>query len=540
MARRIPDLVCAAVLAGSAGGGCNDFEAVGVLAAPGDAGTRAANAPDGGSSGVVVAGSPDARMAPVTIDDCRVGTPSNLDAGTIAALLRGGEGAIKPLYPYNGTVFPRGLGAPLLMWDDGAASEDAVYVRIHSSSFDYRDCLKPSAPGQLRVSQEAWNVAGTVTTGAADPFTLELTVVSGSQVFGPMTEQVIIATGSLPGSIYYMTESSKMTIGPEGTILRVQPGQTARIVLGGISCVGCHSVSADGTRLVAYDTGVGTSLVLGAGSQAPVVASNAPGGEAPGLTPDGTLYVASAHPTGVGPRSYGAGVMNAGLYDAATGNLVPDSGIPAGAMVPSFSPEGSALVFNDFAINGGRGLAVMDFSETARAATHYRAVFSNSTNYPAWPSFLPDGKAIVFQLGAGSDFSGGGTGLIGGTSPGPASDLFIVDVASGTVTMLAQAMGFATAAAAASNVTYLPFGSGDLHQNYGATVSPATSGGYAWVFFDSMRHYGNAGLLRQIWGAAVDVSESGTIAADPSHPAFFLPGQELGTGNFRAVAALDP
>jgi hypothetical protein len=167
-------------------------------------------------------------------------------------------------------------------------------------------------------------------------------------------------------------------------------------------------------------------------------------------------------------------------------------------------------------------------------------VFSNSTNYPAWPSFLSDGRAIVFQLGAGSDFSGGGTGLIGGTSPGPASDLFIVDVASGNVTMLAQAMGFATAAAAASNVTYLPFGSGDLHQNYGATVSPATSGGYAWVFFDSMRHYGNAGLLRQIWGAAVDVSESGTIAADPSHPAFFLPGQELGTGNFRAVAALDP
>ena len=101
-------------------------------------------------------------------------------------------------------------------------------------------------------------------------------------------------------------------------------------------------------------------------------------------------------------------------------------------------------------------------------------------------------------------------------------------------------MGFASPADAASNVTYLPFGSGEAHQNYYPTVSPAASGGYAWVFFDSRRHYGNAGLERQIWGTAVDVSPEGTSSADPSHPAFYLPGQEFGTGNFRAVAALDP
>jgi len=62
----------------------------------------------------------------------------------------------------------------------------------------------------------------------------------------------------------------------------------------------------------------------------------------------------------------------------------------------------------------------------------------------------------------------------------------------------------------------------------------------AKVFFDSYRHYGNQGLQRQLWGAAVDVSAEGKYAADPSHPAFYLTGQEFGTGNHRAFTALDP
>jgi hypothetical protein len=66
------------------------------------------------------------------------------------------------------------------------------------------------------------------------------------------------------------------------------------------------------------------------------------------------------------------------------------------------------------------------------------------------------------------------------------------------------------------------------------------AGGYYWLFFDSIRHYGNQGLQRQLWGAAIDVSADGTYTTDPSHPAFYLTGQEAGTGNHRAFAALDP
>ena len=530
IARAIPKIGGAAVVIGFLAGGCNDFETVGVLAP--EAGARVASVDAGEDSGEAAG----IGNAVVTIDDCKVGGAAKLDEMMIAALLRGGEGSVKWLYPYDGTVFPAGPTAPLLMWDDGSVAEDAVYLHIHSSSFDYRGCLKPTAQGQLQFPQQVWAVAGASTTGAADPFSLELSVLSGGQVLGPTSEQIVIATGALIGSVYYQTVGVGL-----GSVLRVQPGQTAQPVAGGsLSCAGCHSVSANGSRLIAEVSSAGTSFALEPGSNSPVVLSSVQGAESPGLTPDGALYVASAHPSGMGPRMYSAGVMTAGLYETMTGALVSGSGIPTGAMVPAFSPDGSLLVFNDFAINGGKGLALMDFSETARTASNYRILFSDATYYPAWPSFLPDGRSIVLQRGAGADFSGGGTGILQNVTPGPRSDLFLIDAGAHTPTLLARAMGFKSASDAASDNTYLPFGPSEAHQNYSPTVSPATSGGYAWVFFDSMRHYGNLGLHRLIWGAAVDVAPDGSYVVDPSHPAFFLSGQELGSGNFRAVAALDP
>jgi hypothetical protein len=38
----------------------------------------------------------------------------------------------------------------------------------------------------------------------------------------------------------------------------------------------------------------------------------------------------------------------------------------------------------------------------------------------------------------------------------------------------------------------------------------------------------------------VEISPDGNYTSDRSHPAFYLPGQEFGTGNHRAFAALDP
>jgi hypothetical protein len=90
-----------------------------------------------------------------------------------------------------------------------------------------------------------------------------------------------------------------------------------------------------------------------------------------------------------------------------------------------------------------------------------------------------------------------------------ASDLYIADIATGKVTLLAKAMGFNMPADASSDATYLPFGSEDLHRNYYPTLSPTAAGGYFWVFFDSLRHFGSLGPVRVLWGAALDIRADG-------------------------------
>jgi hypothetical protein len=279
--------------------------------------------------------------------------------------------------------------------------------------------------------------------------------------------------------------------------------------------------------------------VTNAAALTPILSST-PGGEYAAIVPDGALYLATAHAPQVAPRTYGASAqMTATLYETATGLAIANTGIPSGATVPAFSPDGARLAFDDPAVTPGNALALMDFDEPSRKASDYRVVFTSASLYPGWPSFLPDGRALVFSLGAGSDFSGGGTGL-GVLTPGPATDLYLVDATSQTSTLLARAMGFATPAAAMSGTTYLPFGNGDIHQNFDPTVAPSTSGGYAWACFDSRRNYGNVGLLRAIWCAALDPAVDGGYSGDPSHPAFFFPGQDVATGSVRPIVAADP
>ena len=386
---------------------------------------------------------------------------------------------------------------------------------------------------------------------------MSLTVLSGSSAIGPIAETIVIAPATLKGSVYYNSYSSKLTggvTGGLGAVLRIAPGGNAQAFLGQAECTGCHAVSANGTRMVAQPvvgTGLGSagatySLTSAMVNPAPLVA-NAPNASFAGVYPDGSLYLACGHPSAaVGPRSTSIGTTsNAGLYETNTGNAVTGTGIPTTSMMGMFSPDGKLLTFNDYAIGNGHGLATMTFDVGSRQATGYKAVYQNDSSYPGWPFFLPDDKAIVFVLGDQADFSGNGLGLnvggLAGSFGTAAGDLYVNDLASGTTSMLAKAMGFASAQDIASNKTYLPFGPSDeLHHNFDPTVSPVAAGGYFWAFFDSYRHYGNVGLERQLWGTAIDVSPTGTYTVDPSHPAFYLTGQEPGTGNHRAFTALDP
>src|SRR5690606_20562332 len=161
---------------------------------------------------------------------------------------------------------------------------------------------------------------------------------------------------------------------------------------------------------------------------------------------------------------------------------------------------------------------------------------------PGWPFFLPDGKGVVFQLELQA---GESERLV--TRSGSQGQLWWTDL-QGNAHPLDRANG----------TGYLPTGpnghDNDAILNYEPTVAPIVAGGYAWVVFTSRRLYGNVATrapyesdarefdlsegnpqgptTKKLWVTAIDMPP--TPGKDPSHPAFYLPAQELVAGNSRA------
>ena len=80
----------------------------------------------------VPAPGPAQGLEPVAIDETGAGNPAGLADVDIKKLTAGGPpGNMKWLYPYEGTVFPRGMIAPSLMWDGPIA--DVVYLHLHAA-----------------------------------------------------------------------------------------------------------------------------------------------------------------------------------------------------------------------------------------------------------------------------------------------------------------------------------------------------------------------------------------------------------------------
>lgn len=482
---------------------------------------------------------------------------NGLSAGDQAALAAGGpltgDSAFKWLYPYDATVFPRGLRSPLIQFA-GTNAEQAL-VRFQSKHFTY-DAFFGAANGQIALDENRWRTI-TQSASGADTIKVSLTKKSGGVVVGPVEETWTIAPASLQGTVYYNTYDTPQA-GGTGAILKVRPGSKDDATILEAGCSVCHSVAANGTVIT---TGIdwGDGDPKNSGMFTVDKSGNATAGHAQpkgsyafaALTPDAKYMMTHSNNAG-GIR----GLTNASgqysvLVDPTTGAAVPGvqgwSGT-AQAQMPSFSPDGKFIVFNDRVVdNTGKSLTMMAFDQGTLTFSAATALWTDP-NLAAWPAFLPDSKSVVFHSGSGvvNDF---------GTQKGNSADIYLVDVATKQRVALPALNGF-NGTDAAMGTPYLPYGeAAEGHLNFEPTVLPVASGGYFWVVFTSRRCYGNllpastdawgsAGDAtersprKKLWVAAIDIDA--TPGKDRSHPAFYLPGQELGTGNMRGFWALDP
>jgi hypothetical protein len=513
-------------------------------------------------------------------------------ASTLAALSNpssnGSAQGLTFLYPYDQTVWARGLLAPLLMWSWSVGDADAIQIKLttQSGSFGWtgtfaRPAILTTNGGKFirhPIPQDVWDMA-TNTAGGSDTLTVSLTVASGGVGYGPISETWTIAKGRLGGIIYYNSYGTQLAqnltgaVGGSGkfggAVLSIHAGDTGPQLAAGSSgnasnCRVCHSVAAYGSRLVVQhgDNNYATSSAFDlttSGNVEHVMTNNATFG---GVYPDGSKVLTSS------------GVLLPLPADTAPISISGLSAVTTNVGAPAFSPDGKLVAFNPMAgptTNPTQKLIVMSFDPMMNVFSGALTVSDDSgqpgTTRPGWPAFLPDGKSLVFhhQTAAGND--GNGSGQLYTRSGSKAHLSWAAVSATPSVIDLDKlnGKGYLPKLPAASGVTcnadnnavggINPDHADDVNLNYEPTVSPLPSGGYAWVVFTSRRMYGNEATIppfcsdprgvdlvqnittKKLWVAAIDLS-TGTV--DPSHPAFYLPGQELLAGNARGYWVLDP
>jgi hypothetical protein len=453
--------------------------------------------------------------------------PNNVDSTVKGALGSGttADPAMTLLYPYDATVFPRGLTGPVIQWNGGGAS-DIYYLHLKSATFEYEEWNTVPPPSRWTfptTSSDVWKLLTESTEGTV---TLDIARHDGSQAYAAKTQSWTIAPANLAGTVYFWEVNSgnvvKLGVGDNTPkdFLQKPPGAT---------CVACHSVSKNGSTLVGafngsaspwgtFDTSTGASIFTYGVN--PNDGPNGSGFQA--IAPDGSLVLWGQE------RQYGYLSLSAFNAGAELAQLNPGTGFP---VHPAWSSDGKQISFAvrtdgnwlDFTQSS---LWVTDVDMNAKTFSNTKQIVAQSSAQCArstvtFPTYSPDSKWIAFECSTQA------------RSRGAQSDVYLASADGTTVFQLDNTNGNGLLQGAEASSTYEP------------TFMPVAAGGYIWMIVVGERTYGNTltdtnptTRHKQLWVTAIDVSPQ--AGKDPSHPAFWLPGQDTNNNNMRGEWALNP
>src|SRR5882757_7246769 len=147
-------------------------------------------------------------MTTFTVNVDIVENPTTVPAADQQRLKTGGQGGdaeFKWLYPYDRTVFPRGLAAPSLQF--GGAATQSTYLKISAPYFNYQQFAAATNPVRVTIPEAVWKGL-TLTAGATDTISVGVTKLAGGVATGPVNSSWFIAQASLKGIVYYNTYKS--------------------------------------------------------------------------------------------------------------------------------------------------------------------------------------------------------------------------------------------------------------------------------------------------------------------------------------------
>jgi hypothetical protein len=424
------------------------------------------------------------------------------------------------VYPYDQTVFPRGLLGPTVQWNGGGAA-DTYYVRATSTGYDLEAWATVPAPSRWTFPVLPVDTWRQLTDSTSGPVTLSIQRHDGAKAYLPVTQTWTIAPANLAGTIYYWEVNT-------GNVLRIKPGDTAPENFlqkpSGVTCVACHSVSKDGSTLVAsfhggyspwgtFDLATGTNLLA---------TNDSSGFQA--ISANGQLVLWRHWNDGA---FNGTGYLSLSKSNDPTelAQLNPGGGQPSH---PAWSGDNTKVAFS--VRSDGNGLDfntstlwITDVDPQGFTFSATKKLVDNDAAFPTvtFPTFSPDSQWIAFERSTQA------------RSRGAQASIWLTNLDGSTLIPLDRANGTGLLAGDQATATYEP------------TFNPVAVGGYFWLVIVSERMYGNtltdtnpASRTKQLWVTAIDASPQPGV--DPSHPAFWLPGQELDNNNMRGEWALSP
>ena len=425
------------------------------------------------------------------------------------------------VYPESGTMVPPNLQELEFHYRPNGSTVFELHVQ--TSALDLRiyfGCPESVGGGCIYTpDRDVWESIATAAAGQG-PISYRLRGVNDAGQLGETEElQLTVAAEPITGGLYYWNAGA-------GAIERFEFGvrgaRAERFIdsarAGASMCVGCHTLSRDGSRIaVGTDFPTTTFQVFDVASRNRIFSLGMAGGFFPqesnfaSFSPDNSQIATS---------------MLSGLriLDGASGAVVTENLGGGPTSMPDWSPDGEHIVAvrHDAPSVGGlpdvMGVTSGRIVRLDRSGACWGGgpTLGGGGGNKFNRAFAPHGEWVVFNRSASNTGSAGADPDSGMTSV-PDGELWVIRAdGTGTAMRLSRLSGYA-----------------DTWPKWDPTVYRDRERDLFWLTWTSRRAFGlrlGQDARSQLWMAAFDPEEA-AAGREAAYPAFRLPFQDIETGN---------